>query len=157
VLHLSIRYGLVGALVAVTGVALAAELPYRPGTYDVDPCRATTNRACSEDDNGTLRMTVRRGKFKVWRISLTETCDNGARSFRGPFTFQAGTQAKLAGKVTSEGRFKGRYTSEAGEVKVRGRIRGSRLRLVATESGTFTREDEPPYECRGSITFRARR
>jgi len=140
----------------MTGVA-AAELSYRPGHYNVDPCRITTDRTCSQDDNGTLRMIVRKGKFVVKRISLTETCDNGERSFKEPITFQAGTEARLAGKISGEGRFKGTYKSDAGQFKVRGRVRGKRLKLFATESGSFTKEGEPTYNCAGSITFNARR
>jgi len=145
-----------GLLAAVTGVA-AAELSYRPGHYNVDPCRITTAQPCSQDDNGVLRMTVRKGRFSVGRISLTETCDNGVRSFTEPFTFKSGTNAKLAGKVTSEGRFKGRYTGPGGQVKVKGRVRGKRLKLTATESGTYAKEGEPTFNCAGSITFSARR
>src|SRR5687767_5963390 len=119
--RISSRYRLVAALVAVAGTAAATAvaLPYRPGTYDVDPCAQTTNRTCSKDDNGTLRMTVRKGRFRIWRISFTETCENGVRSFRGPFAFEDGTEARLRGRVTREGRFRGRYSSEAGQVKVR--------------------------------------
>ena len=44
-------------------------------------------------------------------------------------TFEDGTEARLRGRVTREGRFRGKYSSDAGQVKVRGRVRGRRLRL----------------------------
>ena len=143
-----------GLLLALTGVA-AGELSYRPGKYNVDPCTATTDRTCST--SGSLRMVVRKGKFAVRRVSLVETCDNGVRSFRGPFAFREGTDAKLAGKVRRDGRFRGSYSSAAGVVKIKGRVRGSRLNALVTESGTFTKEGEPTFNCSGSIKFTARR
>jgi hypothetical protein len=148
---------LTAGLLVVMAAAAAAELSYRPGHYNVDPCAITTDRTCSQDDNGVLRMTVKKGKFAVGRISLTETCDNGVRSFREAFTFKSGTNAKLAGKVRSDGRFRGSYKADAGQVKVKGRVRGKHLNMLATESGTYTAQGEPTFNCAGSIKFSARR
>jgi hypothetical protein len=142
-------------LVAMSGVAAA--LTYVPGAYNVDSCLITTARPCSHDPNGKLRMTITRGHFKVRRVSFTETCDNGVRSFKERFTFISGTNAKLAGSVGSMGHFHGRFQSSAGFVKVVGVVQGRRLQLDATEGGSFTQGDEPTFNCSGSTTFHAKR
>src|SRR3954471_23019812 len=97
-----------GLLIGMTGVA-AANLTYQPGAYNVDPCSITTARPCSNDDNGRLRMTVKKGSFTVQRISLTETCSNGVRSFRERFTFLAGPNARLAGGIGRQGHLSARF------------------------------------------------
>jgi hypothetical protein len=142
-------------VMAVTGAAYG--LSYVPGAYNVDSCAITTSKPCSTDSSGALRMKVTKGHFNVRRVSLTETCDNGVSSFKEKITFIAGANAKLAGRVGSEGRFHGRYQNSGGFFKVTGRVQGRRLTATFHEEGSFTRGGEPTFSCAGSITFHARR
>ena len=149
-------FGLLTAALFLAMTGVAAGLAYQSGAYNVDPCAVTTSKPCSKDSRGKLRMTVGKGHFTVRRVSLTETCDNGIRSFQEGFTFITGLYTKLAGGVARNGHLHGTYEDRSNLVKVNGTVQGRRLTLDVTEKGSFTKEGEPTFNCAGSLTFHAR-
>jgi hypothetical protein len=148
---------MLGALAVATGVAEAAatKLPYKTGTYVVDDCLITTNRNCGQD--ASLQMRVGRGSFAVKKVAFTDSCANSVRSFTEPFKFIGGTGAKLAGKISSTGRFSGSYEAGGAVVKVRGLVRGGTATVTFTESGPYTKPGEPTFMCSGTHKFKASR
>jgi uncharacterized protein with FMN-binding domain len=134
-----------GLLLVFAGVAFAAS--YKTGTYTAGSSTGTG-----------VDMRVKKGSFSVNRVSFKETCSNSSDSFDEPFAFVRGTEAKLTGKVKSDGRFSGSYHSSAGSVKVSGRVTGGKATVKATESGSYTPQGSTAsYKCSGSHTFHAKR
>ena len=128
---------------ALAGSALAA---YKTGRYEA---------GSSTGDGASLR--IKKGSFSVSRVSFTETCSNPNGSFDERFTFVKGTDAKLQGKIRKTGKFSGSYSSDAGVVKVTGKVKGSAATVNVSESGSFTREDGQAFDCAGTHTFKAKR
>jgi hypothetical protein len=155
------RAGLTALAAAMTVTAVvpaagaATKLPYKTGAYGVVPCAITTNRECSSDDNGVVKLTVSRGAFKFTLLKFTDSCDNGARSFTEPVTFKAGANAKLAGKISSTGRFSGAYTATGTTIAVSGTVKGRVASVTVREHGTYTKENEAAFTCSASVKLKA--
>jgi outer membrane usher protein FimD/PapC len=128
------------------GVAYAA-VSYKTGKY----------QAGSTDGVG-VTMRIKHGKFDVSRVSLRRKCESSDNSFHDRFTFTKGPGAKLAGKINHKGRLSGRYKSSEGTVTVKGKIKGSKATVTASEHATYTPDySTAQYDCRGSHTFHAKR
>jgi hypothetical protein len=137
---------LVALALTLTLAGLAEAATYKTGSY----------RAGSPTGTG-VDLSIKRGSFSVSRVSYTETCANPGRQFDEPFTFVKGSQAKLAGKISSKGRLSGRYESAAGTVEVTGKVKGSTATLKFKEGGDFTADDGQTYSCSGTHSFVAKR
>jgi hypothetical protein len=135
----------VSLALAFTGVAYAVK--YKPGKY----------KAGSADGTG-VTLRIKHGKFDLLRVSFTETCESTSSSFDEPFLFAKGANGKLKGKINRRGRFHGRFESSDGVVTVKGRVKGSKAKLKASEHGTYRPATSTAvYECSGSHTFHPKR
>jgi len=135
----------VSLTLAFAGVAYAVS--YKTGKY----------RAGSSTGTG-VTLRIKHGKFDLLRVSFKETCESSNDSFDEPFAFVKGSDAKLKGKIKRTGRFKGRYESSAGVVTVKGRVKGSKAKVTASEHGEYTpAASTTHYDCHGSHTFHAKR
>jgi len=104
-----------------------------------------------------VRMTVSSDRFAIKIVRFRETCRYGTKVIHEYFTFQAGTQAHLTGKVDpATGAFSGKYVATAGHVKVSGTISGPAATIKATEGGPYNPDSaKRPNACQGSHTFQA--
>jgi hypothetical protein len=134
----------VALTLALAGVAQAAT--YKTGTYGAGSSTGTG-----------VSLSIKRGSFAVSRVSFTETCVNQSGSFDEPFAFVKGSQAKLAGKITSKGKLSGHFESSDGTVDVTGSVKGSTAKLKFEESGSFTGQDGQTNQCSGEHSFTAKR
>jgi hypothetical protein len=136
-------------LVALAFAGVAYAVKYKTGKYKA---------GSATGDGATLR--IKHGKFDVLRVSFKETCDSKGTgdSFTERFAFVKAPDAKLKGKIKSSGRFHGTYTSEAGTVTVKGRVKGSKARVKASEHGSYVPAySTARYSCHGSHTFKTKR
>jgi hypothetical protein len=130
----------------VADVAYAA-VSYKTGKY----------QAGSTTKDG-VTMRIKHGKFDVQRVSFRELCESSNNSFHDRFTFTKRDGATLKGKINHKGRLSGRYKSSEGTVTVKGKIKGSKATVTASEHSTFTPAySTAQYDCHGSHTFHAKR
>lgn len=131
--------------------ASALALPYKTGLYE-----AGSQTGTGLGDTG-VTLHVKRHSFAVERISFPERCSNGTSSFTDEFTFLAGYQAKLTGRIDRGGDFSDTYRSNGDKVTVSGHLHGGKARVKGSEISTYTPSGASgPYTCRGAHTFRAR-
>jgi DNA uptake protein ComE-like DNA-binding protein len=134
------------SLTLASGGAIAHAATYKTGTY-----------AAGSPTGTGVSLSIKRGSFSVSRVSFTETCINQNGQFDEKFTFVKGSEAKLAGKITSKGKLKGHFESSAGTVDVTGTVKGSTTKLKFEEGGNFTADDGQTYECGAEHSFTAKR
>jgi len=133
-----------GATLAFAAIAPASS--FQTGTYVAG--NTTTGAG--------VKMQVKRHSFSVNVIRFREKSDYGTKSFSEYFKFVSGSEAKLTGEVASDGRFSGKYTSNAGYVSVHGRVQGNTATVTGSEAGPYNPASTVrPNHCSGSHTFNA--
>ena len=132
------------AVIALVGAAAAGAAT--DGTY----VQGNTKKGSG------IKLTVASDQFSVKIVRFKETCHYGDRTIHDFFTFKSGSQAHITGPVNADGTFSGKYSSNAGKVKVSGTISGPSATVKAVESGPYNfASTTHPNFCRGSHTFQA--
>jgi hypothetical protein len=109
-----------------------------------------------------VRVNFQPGSFAVERIAYRERCTTPQGSFRQSVAFVAGSSASLTGAVDAQGKFSGKYTSEAdmfghrGVFKVKGHVAGTSATVVSTEHSSYLINDIGFAYCRGTHRFHAK-
>ena len=156
------RAALAGAPRRVVAAAIALTLAFAAVAL-ASSFKAGSYAAGNPGKGAGVKMRIKRRSFAVKVIRYRETCEYGSRSFSDYFAFESGSAASLTGRVRSDGRFHGKYGSNApdasagGQVSVRGRVRGTKAIVKSSEAGPYDPGSTvSPNRCSGSQRFRAR-